>query len=285
MKIIKLNEVNNTSLCTRFKQSSLALLNATIFLVVLIIGVIWWHNVGNFLLVGVIFCCGFFGFIALLSFSNFKKSLTPSNWILLVSPNQIIIKFRSYLNSYFPEDDPQIVQFHPSEIEYARITKQRLTSWGSGNGRPRRITTFHSFLDLSIIENDLGPLSKQIKYERNLKMQPTGKFIKYRNKSKHYPVSVIDNRVVRIEWRSLRDAVTPGIKKALVKLSEEGIRIETLQKEVIDLTRGKDNKKQMEDNILYLAERGNTLAAVKLARKVYGLNLAEAKVFVEDLIK
>ena len=91
--------------------------------------------------------------------------------------------------------------------------------------------------------------------------------------------------MLRIEWRSPSDIVTPGIKKALVKLKEEGIRIETLQKEVIDLTCDRTNPKRMEDNILHLAERGNLLAATKLARQAYGLSLTEAKVFVEDLIQ
>jgi len=284
MQIIKLKEVNNTSLCTRFKQSPLAHLIATMICASLIIGAIYWHNVdaNDFPLGVLILVSVLFSIPTLLSFFSFKKSLAPSNWILLISPNQVLVKFRSYLNLHLPEDDPQVVQFHPSEIEHARITKKRLTSWGPRNSKR---TSFHTFLDLSIMENDLGPLREQIKYERNLKMPPTGKFIKQSSRSKHYPVSVVDDRVVRIEWRSHTEFITPRIKKALVKLSEEGIRIETLQKEVIDLTRGKDNKKQMEDNILHLVERGKTLAAVRLARKAYGLSLVEAKAFVEDLVK
>ena len=287
MQIITLKEVSNTSLCTRFRQPPLAHLIAAMVFVGLIIGAIYWHNVDedNFPVGALVSCSVLFGLPAWLCLSAFKKSLAPSNWILLVSPNQILVKFRSYLNSHFPEDDPQVVQFHPAEIEYAIITKQKITRLGSINGRTRRITSFHTFLDLSIVEQDLKPLKEQIKYERNQKAPQKGKFIKHRSRSRHYPVSVVDNKVVRIEWRSHTEFVTPGVKKALAKLSEEGIRIEGLQKEVIDLTHGKDDQKLMEDNILYLVERGNVLTATQMARKAYGLSLAEAKEFVEDLIK
>ena len=77
-----------------------------------------------------------------------------------------------------------------------------------------------------------------------------------------------------------------GIQKALSILEKQGITIEPTQKEAIDLTaRGRSNLKSTEDKILYLAERGNLLAAIKLARRTYKLSLAEAKQFVEDLLK
>lgn len=282
MQLLKLTEISTTALCARFKQSPFSQLIATMLFVGFIIGAVCWHYVGDFPLGGVIFCGGIFGLFAWISLSSFKKSLAPTNWLLSVNPDQIQVKFRSYLNSHFPREDPQVVQFHPSEIESARITKQRITSPGSGSGH---VTSFHTFLDLSIAEQNLIPLREQIRYERNLKLPPTGKFIKSSGKSQHYPVSVVENRVVRIEWRSPYDIVTPGVKKALVKLREQGIKIEALKKEVIDLTRDRADQNCMEDNILHLAERGNLLAATKLARRTLGMSLTEAKVFVEDLIQ
>lgn len=41
----------------------------------------------------------------------------------------------------------------------------------------------------------------------------------------------------------------------------------------------------MDDKILHLAERGNLMAATKLARRVYKLSLTEAKQFVEEMLK
>ncbi len=68
-------------------------------------------------------------------------------------------------------------------------------------------------------------------------------------------------------------------------MREQGIRIEPIEKEVIDLARNEADQKQMEDNILHLAERGNLPAATKLARRTYGFSLAKAKEFVEELIQ
>lgn len=80
--------------------------------------------------------------------------------------------------------------------------------------------------------------------------------------------------------------IVPGIKKALAVLNRQGVTIESPKKEVIDLTeRGRNNLKSNEDKILYLAERGNLLAATKLARRTYNFSLSEAKQFVEDLLE
>ena len=281
MQLITLNEIKTPVTYARFKQSPLAQMIATILFVSLIIGIMCAHIFGDVPLGVAVFCSGFIGLFAWFSFSSFKKSLSAHNWILSISPDLIQVKFRSYMNTHLPEGDPQVVQFRPSEIESARITKQRITMPGSSS---KRVTSFHTFLDLRVANQDLRPLREQIKYERNLKPPPAGKFIKSSGKYRHYPVSVVDNRVVRIEWRSPSDIVTPGINKALAKLKEQGISIESLQKEVIDSTCDRTDNKRMEDRIIYLAERGNLLAATRLARRIYGMSLIEAKAFVEELI-
>jgi hypothetical protein len=282
MKLLTLQEISPTPLDTQFKQSPLVQLIAALLFVGLIVGALCWHCLGDFPLGGVIFTGGFFGLFAWISFPSYIKSRAPTNWILSIGPDRILVKFRSYLNPHFPQTDPQVVQLHPSEIYSACITKQRITAPGSRGGNT---TSFHTFLDLNTTARDLSPLKEQLVYERNLKMPVTGTFVKSSGKSQHYPVSVVDNRTVRIEWRSPQDIVTPAAKKALDTLNGQGIHIEALHKEVIDLTRDRTDHSRMEDNILLLAERGNRVAAVKLARRTYGFDITEAKEFVEGLLK
>src|SRR4051812_39819052 len=51
--------------------------------------------------------------VALLTFiwvailGNYRKSREPSNWLLRFDGHRLLIKFRSYLNSHFSQDDPQ----------------------------------------------------------------------------------------------------------------------------------------------------------------------------------
>jgi ribosomal protein L7/L12 len=64
------------------------------------------------------------------------------------------------------------------------------------------------------------------------------------------------------------------------------VNMERLHREVIDLTEdGAAIQKSTEDKILHLAERGNLMAATKLARRIYKLSLTEAKQFVEELLE
>jgi hypothetical protein len=282
MNLLVLQDVNLSPLDCRFRQSPLAQFGAFLLFASLAVGAFCWYRFGDLPLLVTIFSGGFLGLISLLFFSIFKKSLAPTNWILAVGPDRILIKFRSYLNAHFPSTDPQVAQFHPSELRSAGITKQRITAPGSGNGY---VTSFHTFLDLHVSGAVLSPLQERLKYERTVKVQ-TGTRIKSSSKARHYPVSVIDSDTIRIEWRSPQDVVVPGAKKALAVLSRFHVSIEAINREVIDLTEDcAAAQKSTEDKILLLAERGNLMAATKLARRVYKLNLTEAKQFVEELLE
>jgi hypothetical protein len=220
--------------------------------------------------------------ISLLVSGAFKKSLLPTNWLLAIGPDEIFIKFRSYQNVDFPGDDPQAVSLKLSEIASVNITKQTIISPGSRNSST---TSFHTFLDINVISSDLNSLKEQLKYERNISSEKKTGFITIRSKVRHYPISVVDHDTIRIEWRSPTDIILPRIKKAILAFQRQKIKIDPNKKEKIDTTsRGRNDKNKAEDDILHLAERGNIMAATKLARRTYNLTLAEAKQFVEEMI-
>ena len=282
MQLLTLQDLNLTNLGRKFKQSPLAQLVATVIFVSLAAGMFCWYRLGELPGIIAVFSGGFLLLIGLICFTTFMKSLAPTNWVMAVGPNRVLIKFRSYLNAHFPATDPQVVQLSPSEIKFANITKQTITTPGSDH---HNVTSFHTFLDLHIASGDLAALKNWLKYERTVKVT-SGKAIKTSSRSRHYPVSVVDNRIIRVEWRSPQDVVVPGIKKAIALLARHNISIAALNKEVLDLTDNSEKgQRRMDDKILLLAERGNLMAAAKLARRAYKLSLTEAKQFVEDLLE
>jgi anti-sigma regulatory factor (Ser/Thr protein kinase) len=109
--------------------------------------------------------------------------------------------------------------------------------------------------------------------------------VKSGSKSHHYPVSVVGDHTIRIELRSPQDRIQPHPTKAITLLSDRGIKILPLSKEINNMTLTSSDKRQMEDRILFLAQRGNVMAAIKLARQAFGMNLTDAKKFVEELIQ
>ncbi len=276
------HKIEATGRHTTFKQSILAHAIALLVFSGLAVGFICWHHFGDFPVGVALFACGFMGLFALFAFSLFKKALAPSNWLFILEPDRISIKFRSYLNAHFPETDPQVIQMSLREIESARITKQRITQYGFS---VRRQTSYHTFLDLNLGQQDLSDLKEILKQERNMKAPLTGRFVKSGTKYHHYPVSVVGDHTIRIELRSPRDRIQPHYTKAFALLSERGIKIHPLSKEIHDMTLTASDKTQVEDRILFLAQRGNVMAATKLARQAFGMNLTDAKNFVEELIQ
>lgn len=275
-----ISEINLQAPRIKSKQSSL--FNAMPLLVVLtmIAAVVYFYFSSDFPLAGAILACAILGFFAHFLCFNVKKTLAPTNWILAMDRGRLLIKFRSYLNPHFPETDPQIIQLARSEVESARMTKQTLRK---PDLRGRQTTSRHIFLDLALPKADLAPLKELLRTERSITPPTVGKFFKSRSKANHYPVSVVDDRIIRIEWRSPSDHVTPGIKKAIDFLRNERIRIDPPQNETVDLTQSSADQSKAEDQILYLAERGDLIAATRLARRNLGLSLPEARRFVKEL--
>ncbi len=282
MLLHSLNEVNLTGDYRRFKQSAIANLIFLLLILAIVIGsgwFLWQKNTPGFGMIIISICILIFSCFIWVIFNNFRKSLAETNWLLAIGLSSVYVKFRSYLNSDLPANDKQIVSFSCSEIKSVNITKQRIIAYSSGNSTS---TSFHTFLDINFARPDLTQLKDQIKEERKKRIKTRhGSF-----KNNHYPVAVVDEDTVRIEWRSPTDIVVPGIKKVLDAFREYNVTVAPTIKEVIDTTgRDKKDKAKAEDNIIKLAERGNIMAATKLARKTYKMKLADAREFVEGLLK
>ncbi len=102
----------------------------------------------------------------------------------------------------------------------------------------------------------------------------------------HYPVRLVEDNLIRIDWKSHRTSITPKIDKALKIL---GDRLRTLEQErdvkVNDFTSleslDADHQEQM---IRQLAESGDTLATAKVVRDLYGYSTTEAVKYVRKLL-
>jgi hypothetical protein len=230
MKLLPLDSSNRSRSTSRYRQSPVS--NAVAALVFLSISLclVAWHLVGDLPMIILVLSGGCCALFSSLCFANFKKSLSPDNWIVSLSPDHIQIKFRSYLNGHFPADDPQVAAFELTEILSANITKQTRSTPSSNN---RKSTSFHTFLDLKV-SGDLLSLKQQLNYERSLKGTKQGRIGTSSHRALHEPVTVIKPQTVRIEWRSPNDRVIPGIKVAIKQLSRLGVTIGPLKRENLD---------------------------------------------------
>ena len=136
----------------------------------------------------------------------------------------------------------QVVKIDLSEIEHARITKQTVKEPGHRNGTA---TAFYRYLDISVNSN-CGELGEALVFEWKAKEPLKNHFGAVTSKVQHYPVSVVDERIVRVEWWG-KSHVKPSLKRAIDVLRKNNVRVEEMNKEKLDLmVRGREEKGELE---------------------------------------
>ncbi len=217
---------------------------------------------------GIVIFTGFFLLIfSIIYFRSFLKTLKPDNWVVSLADNSLLIKFRSYQNTHLPKDDLQIVQIEYSEIVSFFIgNKTRITPSASGGKRYE----FIKYLDLCLSSNT-SALKVQLNHERNMKRV---------SRALHFYVFVISENKIRIHWLDTQTAISPGLKHIASTLVAKGLY------QIQDDTFGAKVPEKIfteDKDILELYDNGYQIEAVSLARRLYGINLTEAKSYVHKI--
>ncbi len=204
-----------------------------------------------------------FGLIAKMALRLFYASRRPECWQLRWSPEAVYIRFRAYHNYRFPADTPSIVKLDRREIKWIRPRRQDLNAPDMDGDWSQRVTAKH--LEIALRQTDVTPLADALRAEAQQRDRKRSRF-------NHYPVT-LHGDAIHVELRSP--------KKALATLSRyypTTLAVENPAIAFEDMT-----KAEQEDQILALAQSGNTIAAVKAARVVYGCDLTTAKNLVDGL--
>ena len=209
-----------------------------------------------------------------LIFGRFRSS----NWLLRMTDNGLYVKFRSYLNHHF---DPQdfVVLFLPySEMRSARLVKER-QELPDLDQRSAATTSTRRTLELELA-GDSAEFAVALAAERERvfgKMPRSNQRISSRYH--HFPVRLVSRTHLRIEW-----GVVPGIQKILDALTRH-----TFVQSSAEATKNYTNldqlsKEEQETRLIELAESGDMIGAIAIARRLYSYDLTAAKQFVEGLL-
>jgi hypothetical protein len=200
----------------------------------------------------------------------------PTNWLVRSNPAGLFIQFRSYLNYYFPPDDPTIVFIAYSEIRSARLVRQRELLDASGDRSERRLRLIE--LELA---GDAQLLSESLAREQST-AAPSEKRWYGRSSTRYqdYPVRMGSPATLQLEW-----SVFPRAEKFLDSLRPH-VRVEAPVSVTQDFPKVSGlTREEQSQRLKQLDSEGQTIAAVHLARQLYGGSLAEAKARIEDLRK
>lgn len=204
-----------------------------------------------------------------------------TNWLVRMTDDGLFIKFRSYLNHGFPDEDLTVLFIPYSEIRSAKLIKERqkLPDHDEPNRKNSTVRT-RRLIELELAGNSdslagaLAHETKRVFAKRN----QGGAAVSARYQ--HLPVRLSSPTSLQIEW-----GVVPGARSFLEALTRH-----TLVKPATDTSKNFADlaglgRKEQEARLLELAESGDVISAVALARQLYSYDLTTAKQFVDSLIR
>ncbi|HWH77710.1 MAG TPA: hypothetical protein VNT76_10080 [Candidatus Binatus sp.] len=197
-----------------------------------------------------------------------------SNWLLRLNDDRMLIKFRSYLNDRFPQYDLTVMSLPFSEIRSAKLLreKQELKDYRGHSGTTTKI---REFVELEV-NSDCRQLTEELAKERERVFK--GKAIPLARYG-DFPVRVTEPNRIQIDW-----TVVPRAQTLLEILTRHTLvhPAEVSSKDFVNLE--KLPREQQEARLRGLAESGDKIGAIVLARQLYSYDLTAAKQFVEELL-
>jgi len=204
--------------------------------------------------------------------SAVRACFRDSNWLMRYTPSGFLIQFRSYMNHHFPDQDLTAVFIHAGEIASVRRTKVRREI---PTRRNRTVTERLTYLDIRLNHTDTAALREAIAEERRREAPRVGIS---RTRALHYPVSLPEPDLVRLDWRGVRTRIGRALR-----VFGQGMRVEADQG--VDLGRlDRLTDRQLEDFILNLCQSGETIKAVALIKRRYGWDTTRARRFADELV-
>ncbi len=219
--------------------------------------------------------------VTLLIFHNLVTArFRPTNWLVRMTDDGLFIKFRSYLNYRFSDQDPTVVFIPYSEISSAKLVKER-QAIPDRDGGNRRATTIRTrrFIELELAGNSEQLANALASESKRVLAKPAEGGSSVSTRYQHLPVQLATPNLLRIEW-----GVVPNAQTILDALTRHTLvdHATAVSKNFVNLD-GLSREEQ-ESRLLELAQSGDMIGAVTMARTLYAYDLATAKNFVESLI-
>jgi hypothetical protein len=201
----------------------------------------------------------------------------PTNWIVRASDAGLLIHFRSYLNYHFPESEATVAFLPYDEIRSAHAVRYEDIVLGEHG-------TFTESRRRWLVELELSAEAEALNAALSAEAARPGPREKrwYGSTSYRYcdvPARMSSPTTLQLQWQA-----TPSARAFVEALSRHTDVGETVRRRRdYGKLKGMD-RKQQEEQLLQLAQAGDKIAAIKIARVLYGYDVAAARNFVEDLV-
>ena len=200
----------------------------------------------------------------------------PTNWLVRAADDGLYIQFRSYLNHRFPTDHLTVVFIPYSGIRSARVVRERReVPDHESSPRGKSVTIQRATTVVLELSGDVTALARAIDDEVRRVM---GGESRVSTRYHHTPVRMSSATTLTLDW-----TVVPRVSTLLALLSNHGIPTERAERTIDYQHLETLSRDEQEKRLAELVDRGDTIAAVRIARQLYGWDLTHAKAFVEGL--
>jgi hypothetical protein len=231
----------------------------------------------------------FAAFMALLAsmfVGMFIRTLGSQNWLVRLSVRHgVIVKFRSFANAHLPAEDLVAFSLSFKQIRWARKWSARTQTCGT-HDRARRISSM-TCLELGVDPALTESLAPHLDLERQRPAPQRGTLVKSRTRILHYPVSIPEAGVIRIQWRGPQTRITPSLDRVLSRIARH-VALEEAREAHFDCTSagrgdGDHDEVSFRSKLRHLVETGDSISATDFVRRTRGLSFAEARAMVDQV--
>ncbi|MCC6409111.1 MAG: hypothetical protein IT453_18275 [Planctomycetes bacterium] len=275
MRLLEPDQLASDAVVRSFRHSPLGALVMSAFFTAPLVAVVWnWASVARaasevpwpaWLLLGPLALLAIAIEWLCLSASRelVHAAFLPSNWLVKTTRDGLYVQLRSYQNHHFALDVPTVAYFGFDELASVRMVKETYDPTARG----ARASVTRKWIELAIASGDTRELEAWLAAEPKRPAPETRTLgLRARTRYGHHPVVVPRAGVIYVEaLGGLLDALAEHVQRA----DSAAVRL------------GADDQRPLEARIGELVARGDTFAAVALARAERKLSLTDAHSLIE----
>ncbi|MBI5433762.1 MAG: hypothetical protein HZA52_13100 [Planctomycetes bacterium] len=188
----------------------------------------------------------------------------PSNWLVKTTRDGLYLQLRSYQNHHFALDAPTIAYFAFDELAGVRLVKETYDA-ATRNDRGR---TTRKWIELAFANGDTRELEAWLAAEAKRPAPETRTLgLRARTRFGHHPAVVPRAGVLYVE--ALGGGMLAALAEHVRRAETTAVRLDA------------DDQRPLEARIGELVARGDTFAAIALARAERELSLTDAHSLIE----
>jgi len=208
--------------------------------------------------------------ITLIALRLYFKSFSHNNWLLAFDSKHLLVKFASPLLSNVPPIKNDVLEIPFDDIQAIQLNRVAKTIPSMTDHRS--YTEYIHYLEVTLKYEDTADLKRELQ-----------EIHRDRQGFQHYPVTVLNTRVLRVELKGKSCRTRPGYKRVMELLAIH-LQVIAAAQETLDFTSLESmSEEELMDHLQQMLQAGKRIDAIKIVQHIYNVNTTEADRYISDL--